>query len=141
MGTTTPIQGKGHIKNSTRLKKTPTLKFTSYRIFIPIKFKCHEHSEKAVKAHTQSRLTKFTHEKLFAVVFLLINFRKLKWHQGQASEEDRTRYSASATSECRWNIKDHSNRIKGACEETGHELLQKRICSLPEGHTMGSVFK
>lgn len=93
MGTTIPIQSNGHVKNSSRFKKTPTLKFTSYRIFMPIKLKCHEHSEKAIKGDKQSRLTKFTHEKLFAVAFLLINFRKLKWHQDQASEEDRTRYS------------------------------------------------
>lgn len=79
-------------------------------------------------------------KKLFASTFLVINFRKLKWHQYQAHKEDKTRYSASATLECRRNIKDHSNRLKGACEVTGHKLLQKRICSLPEGHTMASVF-
>lgn len=108
---------------------------------MPIKLKCHEHSEKAIKTDRQSHLTKFTYEKLLAIAFLVMNFRKLKWHQDRAHEEDGTRYSASATSECRRNIKDHSNRLKGACEVTGHKLLQKRICSLPEGHTMGSVLK
>lgn len=107
---------------------------------MPMKLKCHEHPEKATKTDKQSHWTKFTHEKLFAVTFLVTNFRTLKWYQGQAHEEDRTRYSASATSECRRNIKDHSNRLKGACEVTGHKLLQKRICSLP-GHTVGSVFR
>lgn len=107
---------------------------------MPIKLKCHEHSEEAIKTDKQSHLTKFTSEKPFAVTFLVINCRKLKWHQDGAHEEDRTRYSASATSECRRNIKDHSNRLKGVCEVTGHKLLQKRICSLP-GHTMRSVLK
>lgn len=69
------------------------LKFTSYRIFMPIKLKCNEHSGKAIKTDKQSHLTDFAHEKLFAVTFLVISFRKLKWHQDQAHEEDRTRYS------------------------------------------------
>lgn len=60
---------------------------------------------------------------------------------GPGTQGRLTRYSASATSECRRNIKDHSNRLKGAREVTGHKLLQKRICSLPEGHTMGNVSK
>lgn len=117
------------------------MKLTSYGIFMPIKLKCHEHSEKAIKINKQSHLTKFAREKLFAVTFLVVNFKKLKWYQDWARKEDRTRYSASATSECRRNIKDHSNSLKGACEVTGHKLPQKRICSLPDRHTMGSVFK
>lgn len=56
---------------------------------------------------------------------------------GPGTQGRLTRYSASATSECRRNIKNHSNRLKGAREVTGHKLLQKRICSLPEGHVMG----
>lgn len=98
-------------------------------------------SKTTMETDKQSALSKLTQKKLFALTFPVTNFRKLKRHQDQAHKEDKTRYSASATSECRRNIKDHSNRLKGACEVTGHKLLKKRICSLPEGHTMASVFK
>lgn len=41
-----------------------------------------------MKTPMQSPLPKFTQKKLFALTFVIINCRKLKWHQDQAHEED-----------------------------------------------------
>lgn len=80
------VQASDQVKNSIRLKNVEN----SYRIFMPMKLKCHKHCFKGKSENWYAVTpTKFTQKGLFALTFLIINFRKLKWHQDQVHKEDK----------------------------------------------------